>query len=230
MPYNSPQPSVLHVVTIFRMITTGDIRIPAFQRDFVWKERQMLELLDSVLGGFPIGSILLWAVDKPLLKIAPTETTTFPNVPEQFPTNYVLDGMQRLATLYGVFHFGSSTKDERFEVFYDLESSRFTRHDMDEIGECSIPLSALFVPRRLLEHQARIADMKRGDILMERLLSLQASFQDYMIPVVTIRETDVSRIVGIFERVNSTGTRLDPVDFMRAITWAEACEGGGRPR
>ena len=42
-----------------------------------------------------------------------------------------------------------------------------------------------------------------------------------MIPVVTIRSADVHRIVGIFEKINSTGTRLDPVDFMRAITWAE---------
>ena len=42
-----------------------------------------------------------------------------------------------------------------------------------------------------------------------------------MIPVVTIRSADVRQIVEIFEKINSTGTRLDPVDFMRAITWAE---------
>ena len=60
-----------------------------------------------------------------------------------------------------------------------------------------------------------------GDSLMERLLALQASFQDYMVPVVTIKETNISRILAIFEKINSTGTPLDPVDFMRAITWAE---------
>src|SRR5690242_17633984 len=99
MPISPPQPTVLHLVTIFRMITSGEIRIPAFQRDFVWKEKQMLELLDSVLEGYPIGSILLWAVDRPMLKTAPTEITSFPFVPETFPTSYVLDGMQRLSTL-----------------------------------------------------------------------------------------------------------------------------------
>ncbi|MCK1286593.1 DUF262 domain-containing protein [Bradyrhizobium sp. 44] len=38
------------------------------QRDFVWEEKQVLELLESVYRGFPIGSILLWRVDKPVFK------------------------------------------------------------------------------------------------------------------------------------------------------------------
>src|SRR5271157_1822295 len=135
MSISSPQPSVLHLVTIFRMITSGEIRIPAFQRDFVWREKQMLELLESVVEGYPIGSILLWAVDEPMLKIAPTELTSFPLVPEKFPTSYVLDGMQRLSTLYGVFHFGTSTKDPRFQVYYDLQNAAFVRTDMDDIPQ-----------------------------------------------------------------------------------------------
>ncbi len=50
-------------------------------------------------------------------------------------------------------------------------------------------------------------------------LSTQAAFQDFMVPMVTIRSLDVDRVVQIFETVNSTGTRLGTVDFMRAITW-----------
>lgn len=221
MLVSSPQPSVLHLVTIFRQIASGDIRIPAFQRNFVWREKQMVELLDSVLNGYPIGSILLWAVDAPMLKIAPSEVSAFPTLPEHFPTSYVLDGMQRLSTLYGVFNFGNTTTENRFDIQYDLALGVFFQNGQQESSETAVPLSALFVPRQLLEHQARLARRPDGDDLIERLLVLQAAFQDYMIPVVTIRSGDVSRIVGIFEKINSTGTRLDPVDFMRAITWAE---------
>ena len=221
MQISSPQPSVLHLVTIFRQITSGEIRIPAFQRSFVWREKQMVELLDSVLNGHPIGSILLWAVDVPMLKIAPSEVSAFPTLPEQFPTTYVLDGMQRLSTLYGVFNFGSTTNERRFDVHYDLKTGLFFQNGDQEPSETAIPLSALFVPRQLLEHQARLTRQSDGDDLIDKLLALQAAFQDYMLPVVTIRSSDVSRIVSIFEKINSTGTRLDPVDFMRAITWAE---------
>jgi Protein of unknown function DUF262 len=222
MTISSPQPSVLHLVTLFRQIGGGEIRIPAFQRGFVWNEKQMTELLDSVLEGFPIGSILLWNVDHRILKIAPPEATSFPAMEESFPANYVLDGMQRLATLYGVFHFGTSTKDPRFDVVYDLKTATFFhRASLPAELDTMVPLSALFTPRQLLEHQARLAALEDADALIDRLLAIQTAFQEYMIPVVTIRSTDVCRIVEIFERVNSTGTRLDPVDFMRAITWAE---------
>jgi len=212
---------VWHLVTLFRQVTSGDIRIPAFQREFIWSERQILELLESVNDGFPIGSLLLWNVDKRMLKIAPSDTTSFPTVTEAFPTNYVLDGMQRLSTLYGVFHFGSTTTNPRFDVWYDLEKENFFHCTEEEASPSSVPLAALFAPRPLLEHQARLSKLERGDVLIERLLVLQAAFQDYMAPVVTIRSDDVHRIVGVFERINSTGTPLDTVDFMHAITWAE---------
>ncbi len=117
----------------------------------------MIALLESVAEGFPIGSILLWGVDTKMLKIAPDEATSFPVVDERFPTTYVLDGMQRLSTLYGVFHFGVSTADPRFDVSYDLDTGRFLhRLDEDQQTASSVPLSALFTPRQLLEHQARI--------------------------------------------------------------------------
>lgn len=221
MSISSPQPSVLHLVTLFRQISAGDIRIPAFQRGFVWSDKQIMELLESVTEGFPIGSLLLWNVDKKMLRIAPSDATSFPAVDENFPTNYLLDGMQRLSTLYGVFHFGTTTTDARFDVSYDLETEEFSHRADRELTPTSVPLAALFTPRQLLEHQARLSKLDRGDVLIERLLILQAAFQDYMVPVVTIRSDDERRIVGIFERINSTGTPLDPVDFMRAITWAE---------
>ena len=42
-----------------------------------------------------------------------------------------------------------------------------------------------------------------------------------MIPLVTLAQRNLEEVVVIFERVNSTGTRLSRVDFMRAITWSE---------
>ena len=223
MSIGTPHPSVLHLLTLFRQITAGEIRIPAFQREFVWKEKQMIELLESVSEGFPIGSILLWGVDSKMLKLAPGDASSFPVLEEKFPTSYVLDGMQRLSTLYGVFHFVEGAHKNIFKVSYDLRQKRFVHASDEEEGQAQtlIPMSALFAPRLLLDHQAKLSVLDDADVLMDQLLSLQAAFQDYMVPVVTIRSNDVHRIVGIFEKINSTGTRLDPVDFMRAITWAE---------
>lgn len=220
---SAPQPFVVHLFTVFRQIAAGDLRIPAFQRDFVWKERQVIDLLASVRDQYPVGSILIWQVDRKMLEIASNQVSAFPVVPELYPTSYILDGMQRLSTLYGTFHY-TPESDEVFNVHYDLRGRKFyhARDLTDVQAEAAIPLATLISPRRMLEHQARLAELADGDKLLEELLETQSAFQDYMIPVVRIPGHDIDRIVGIFERINSTGTRLDTVDFMRAITWNQA--------
>jgi hypothetical protein len=221
MSVGVPTPSVIHLLTIFRQITAGELRIPAFQRGFVWRNDQIIALLESVKAGFPVGSILIWRVDRPILKIAADSSNSFPDIAETYPCDFVLDGMQRLSSLYGVFHFGESTNDPRFDVWYDLRGRSFYHADDSLlIGDTgSVPLAALFSPRRLLEFQSRFASMKDGDDLLDSLVELQGAFQDYMLPVVQIRGDDVPSVVNVFERVNSTGTLLSRVDFMRAITW-----------
>lgn len=221
--FSAPQPAVVHLFTIFRQIEAGEIRIPAFQREFVWKDRQIIDLLTSVRDQYPIGSILLWSVDRKMLEIASNRVTAFPDVPENYPTNYVLDGMQRLSTLYGAFHYQNGQSGS-FDVYYDLRNRKFFQsYDREAFNtDASLPLASLISPRKLLEHQAQLLKLPDSDQLLDELLRTQAAFQDYMIPVVRIQGADVDRIVGIFERTNSTGTRLDTVDFMRAITWNKA--------
>jgi uncharacterized protein with ParB-like and HNH nuclease domain len=41
-------------------IQKGEIKIPQFQRKFVWKEPQALALLDSISNNCSAGSVLLW--------------------------------------------------------------------------------------------------------------------------------------------------------------------------
>jgi hypothetical protein len=212
------------LLTIFRQISAGELRIPAFQREFVWKNNQIIELLESVRLGYPVGSILLWYVETKILKIAAGNRNSFPDMDEKYPTNFILDGMQRLSSLYGVFHFGDTTSDDRFDVWFDLESEYFFHRGdayVDDLSRC-VPLAALFVPKKLLSFQADFAELDDSDLLIDRLVQLQASFQEYMIPVVQIKGEDIRPIVNIFERVNSTGTTLGRVDFMIAITWDQS--------
>ena len=41
-------------------IKKGEIKIPQFQRKFVWKEQQAIKLLDSISNNYPTGSLLFW--------------------------------------------------------------------------------------------------------------------------------------------------------------------------
>lgn len=45
---------------LFLEIDKGEIKLPMFQRDFVWDKEQTAKLIDSILKGFPIGTFIFW--------------------------------------------------------------------------------------------------------------------------------------------------------------------------
>ncbi len=215
-----PTPEVHYLPAIFRKIDRGEIRIPAFQRSFVWSDAQIIELLDSVYRGYPIGSVLFWRVESQILKIEQDELVPFPDVTEQYPTTFILDGMQRLSSLYGVFHHEGRDIPHRFNVVFDLREQQFRHFDPLDPPNVHLPLSTLFAPRQLLDVQRDLAEQADADELIDQSIRLQSIFQEYLIPTVTISRKEVTQVVEIFERVNSMGVRLSAVDFMRALTWS----------
>ena len=215
----APKPEVVYLQAIFREIRQGKTRIPAFQRGFVWTQRQVLELLDSVYRSYPIGSLLFWNTDVDQMRTDDGDEVPFPHPEIAGPVDFVLDGLQRVSTLYGAFHrWTDGGGEDPFDVTFDLSGQTF-RH-ADESSDTSINLRVLFTPRELLAEQARLGELVDGDELIDRSLQLQRAFQEYLLPVVRIGDRNPQEVVEIFERVNSTGTRLGAVDFMRALTWS----------
>lgn len=50
------------VANVLERIHSGEYLLPAIQREFVWRQDQILTLIDSLMRGYPIGSFLLWDV------------------------------------------------------------------------------------------------------------------------------------------------------------------------
>lgn len=216
-----PSPDVQHLPTLFRRIQQGEIRVPAFQRGFVWKEAQVVELLESVYRGFPIGSLLFWSVKEPLLRIEKSRAFPFPDVAEKYPMKFLLDGLQRLSTLYGVFHWPDKRVPGAYNIIFDLDNQEFRHYDGSEVVRRAVHLSDLFSPREFLRAQTSLNSETDAEVLMAMAIRLHSVFQEYMIPTVTIEDRTVADVVAMFERVNSTGTKLNAVDFMRAVTWSQ---------
>lgn len=88
-----------------------------------------MSLLDSIYRGYPVGSLLLWSTKERLRHEGNVGGFRLPDTPEDFPVNYVLDGQQRLTTLYGVFHSDASTPDpelaSRFSVAFVPSTDEF---------------------------------------------------------------------------------------------------------
>lgn len=76
------EPRDISFETLMNNIQNGLIKIPDFQRDFVWNRRQILELLDSIYRHYPIGSFLFWITNEKLKVQRDIGNIKLPEAPE----------------------------------------------------------------------------------------------------------------------------------------------------
>src|SRR6185295_666481 len=82
------------------MIHNREMALPDFQRDFVWDPRETDELVESIILNFPAGSLLRIKNGQHLL-FQPREIEGAPPLPKEAKPSYlILDGQQRLTSLY----------------------------------------------------------------------------------------------------------------------------------
>lgn len=199
-------------------IKKGEIKIPQFQRKFVWKEPQALNLLDSISNNYPVGSLLLWKTQSKLAIERNIGDFKLPETDDLNPTNYVLDGQQRLTVIYSCF--GANDEDNGFSIAYDLEKEEFVQNS-EEMKVTLFPLRWIYQTTKLLNFRTGLVSHNNATKLQERLDSLIDIITNYRIPVVTLKDLTVEEVCPIFERINSSGTRLSTYDLMVAATWSQ---------
>ncbi len=55
-----PEPQPRSYESLLNDIVKGLVKIPQFQRDFVWPREKSAALIDSILRGYPIGTFIFW--------------------------------------------------------------------------------------------------------------------------------------------------------------------------
>lgn len=205
-------------VDLIAEIKKGSIKIPQFQRKFIWKEPQAFKLLDSILNNYPIGSLLIWRTDVKLAAERNIGNFKLPRTDDMNPTDYVLDGQQRLTVIYA--SVGAPDNEEGFAPVYDLEKKIFAFPD-DDAPAIAFPLRLLYNTTKVLNFRTGLQSHKNPEQLQSRLDEVIDAFTKYKLPVVTLKNLTVEEVCPIFERINSSGTKLSTYDLMVAATWSQ---------
>lgn len=212
-------PSSPRISALLGDVTKGNIKIPVFQREFVWSDDQIMSLLDSIYRGYPVGSILLWSTKERLNHERNVGGFALPETPEDYPVNYVLDGQQRLTSLYGVFNSGSDTHDaelaSRFDVCFEPTDEVFIHASIADPAK-TINLRHILDTTKLLPELQRFAAEEQN-----KIATLTERFKDYEFPVVTIKDRTNQEVCRVFQRINSSGTSLSTLELLAAWTWSE---------
>ncbi len=212
------------------------IALPDLQRPFVWEDTKVRDLLDSLFLGFPVGTLVLWhttsekearalGADRPGLRA----------------TTLVIDGQQRLTSLYAVMRgqevIGKDGEKRRIAIAFRPRDGRF------EVADAAIRNDAEFLPdvselwtgkrtRRQIRTELLNALQDRGRVVDEKYaeaveLNLERAhaLSDYKFPTVDIRKTAAVQdeaateedVAEIFVRINNQGTRLGQADFVLTL-------------
>lgn len=224
-------------------IHSGAAVLPDFQRDFVWEPGATQELIVSIANNYPAGSILRVRDAKRVF--AAREFEGAPAANGKSHTFLVLDGQQRLTSLYQAFYgvgehryyldLNELLKGADFEeaIFYDRARTKRSQRREDfkiQAKELILPLSVLkggsggFL-QWLLSVTNPLAPEERTKML-DALTKLNDAWiktiDDYQFPVVTLSDkTEPDALCTIFETLNRTGVKLSVFELLTARFWPQ---------
>jgi hypothetical protein len=208
------------LIDLIASVRDGEIKVPQFQRPFVWKAEQALTLLDSIGSNYPIGSLLLWKTVEKLAVERNIGDFRLPATEELTPTDYVLDGQQRLTVIYAAL--GASPEESGFSASYNLIDEEFLLPSTHSHSITEFPMRWMYKTTQLLNFRTALQSHPNATMLQPRLDELVHVFNSYQIPVVTLKNLTVEEVCPIFERINNSATKLSIFDLMVAATWSKA--------
>lgn len=198
-------------------VANGEYRIPQFQRTFVWKRSKVIDLFDSIYKEFPIGSFFVWKAGQEHNDLfRHTVGLDLPPVGEHDNVSFILDGQQRITSLYVVLN-GMTVRQNDKLVDYslyclDLRDEKFTRRKPD--NKRYVALCSLWGPDAMALTQEIPPEYRAAYIRCWQTL------QTYPISIVEVSDKDLPEVCRIFRRINQSGQRLDRFDLVSAMTFS----------
>jgi hypothetical protein len=214
------------LAAILMNMKSGALQVPRFQRDFVWPITKTRALLDSMYKEFPIGTFFFWRAPEGIPPLSrPLDELGIPGPQAGAKVSYILDGQQRLSSLYCAVNgirFGARNYGR---ICIDLEAA--TRYDAckdedfnDDIfvyrtGDRKqfISVQDLVSPNTLLLFESVPQEWKPA---FNKIYNL---FQTYPFSTVWIQEQTLADAIVIFQRINQSGQPLSRFDLVCANIW-----------
>lgn len=139
---NLPEPQARTFSGLINDIEKGQIKIPQFQRDFVWDVKKSADLMDSIIKGYPIGTFIFWRTNEQLRIVRDIGDLDLPRTKSGEFADYVLDGQQRLTTLFASLKglkIGRDGREEDYSKIYinlnALDEEDIVTIYVDELAE-----------------------------------------------------------------------------------------------
>lgn len=125
---------------LLKMVEDGKAQLPDFQRSWVWDDTKICKLIESITSGFPMGAAMFLANGGEQVRFSYRKFEGVTSTEEVIPEWLVLDGQQRLTTLYQVLKSKGATitrletdKDKTVKRYYYLDIKKCLNPEADRL-------------------------------------------------------------------------------------------------
>lgn len=236
------KPEIMFLEEVLSELASGKLRVPKFQRPFVWRPDQMLDLFDSIELGYPIGSLLVWDTNQKVPSLERIADIDIPPEPRDGQVSYLLDGHQRLSTLFGSLRRrqqakpGAGQQEWMWDIYRVLgghsESGSRYRHwkKANRPSADYLPMRAVLRTMDFLAYGRQLSGMVPEiggelDSLMDEAEQIAQRVKSYKIAVVRLVGGNLNHAVEVFSRLNSSGQSMTPEQMVSALTYQDDSRG-----
>lgn len=218
-----PEPVSRTFTGLISDIEKGQIKIPQFQREFVWDIKKSSKLMDSIIKGYPIGTFIFWKTNERLRSVRNLGNFKLPEPNEGDFIDYVLDGQQRLTSLFATLKGIKIVRDEKVENYDEM----FVNLEAKEDEEIVITDRENFENHQLI----KLNDLLYGSISLlnsfdkkyhPKLDDYRTRVNSYNYSIILIRDAPLDIATEIFTRINEGGKALTVFEIMVAKTFDAA--------
>ena len=205
--------------TLMSDIQQGRIRVPRFQREFVWERSRILKLLDSMVEEYPIGTIFLWNAPPQYNHLLRSiEELGQPPLQDYQSYQLILDGQQRLTSLFVVVQGLQFEGDDYRKIVVDLDvadngASPFRYRNPDYRRWVSVS--------EVLARNFEIYESLPRQVYKRRFSEISTALNSYPFSVVTVSDIEINDAIEIFDRINQQGRKLSRYDLICASVMNE---------
>lgn len=205
-------------------IEQGQIKIPQFQRKFVWSIEETAGLIDSILKGYPIGTFIIWETNDRLRSIRNIGNFQFPDTPDGNTIQYVLDGQQRMTSLYVALR-GAKLKDDNGQI------TDYSEIYVNLTAKSGDPLVLTDKTGYQNAQIIRFVDLLNGSLSLllskykdyiDEIDAYRKAVQTYQFSKIDVKNAPIEVATEIFTRINIGGKPLTLFEIMAAKTYDEA--------
>ena len=223
-----PKPDSKKYTDLISEIQKGQIKVPKFQRNFVWSLEKTAKLLDSILKGYPIGTFILWETNERLNDIKNIGNLELPAIPDDIKVQYVLDGQQRITSLYAAFLGAKIQKEGEkkitnyADIYVDLDGD--VENNDEQIVISEKPEEGIFITlHEVLNFNENLLEIKEkySDEQFKKIHQYSQTFSTYDFSTIVLRKEDIDSAIEVFTRINTGGQTLTLFEIMSAKTYDE---------